>query len=127
MSRESERLREIVEALDGSLSLRVGAVMPLFNRGNAEDLLLAMPFEFQADFLGWCLRMRQGGTPLRPWTPEFAQGFDAVCQWMAAMAAETQEDVQATERVDPRLDEGFLFEDNSVLDKSHELPRKVAA
>lgn len=127
MSRESDRLREIVEALDGSTSLQVGAVMPMFNRSNVEELFLAMPNGFRADFLGWCLRMRQGGAPAREWAAEFAQGFDAVCQWMVATAAETAEDVRATEAVDAHLDEGFLFEDNSVPDKGHELPRKAAA
>ena len=127
MSRESERLREIVEALDGSTSLQVGAVMPLFNRSNVEELFLAMPNGFRGDFFGWCLRMRQGGAPLREWAPAFAQGFDAVCHWMAAKAAETAEDVRTTGEAAPRLDEGFPFEDNSVPEKSHELPRKAAA
>jgi hypothetical protein len=126
MSRESERLREIVEALDGSTSLQVGAAMPLFNRSNVEELLLAMPIGFRADFLGWCLRMLEGGAPLREWAPEFAQGFDAVCTWMAATARETAEDVRTTEKAEPQLDDGVPFQDNEVPERSHELPRKAA-
>lgn len=124
MSRESDRLLEIVEALDGSTSLQVGATMPLFNRGNANELLFAMPLPFRADFLSWCSRMRKGGPPLRDWTPEFAQGFAAVCQWIDEKAAEAAEDDRATERADPRLDGGLPFEDRRVT--SHEPPRKAA-
>ncbi len=91
MKRESDRLREIVEALDGSTSLQVGTVMPLLNRGNVEELFSAMSDAFRADFLGWCFRLRQGGAPLREWTPEFAQGFAAACHWMDQQVAEVSE------------------------------------
>lgn len=82
MSTASDRLREIVEALGGSTSLLVGAIVPLLGHDDVSELVLAMPDATRADFLAWCSRMRAGGPPLREWSPEFAHGFDAVCRWM---------------------------------------------
>jgi hypothetical protein len=126
MSRESDRLREIVEALDGSTSLQVGAIMPLFNRSNVGELIVAMPDAFRADFLGWCFRLRQGGRPLQEWAPEFAQGFAAVCQWMEQKAAEAAEDVRTTGIEQLTVDDGLPYEDTKLPEHSHDLPRKAA-
>ena len=121
------RMAELIEAFDGSATLQVEAIMGLFRPNNVEELITEMPAAFRKRFLEWCFALSRGGPPLGELEHAFAQGFDAVRQWMVATAAETAEDVRTTEEADLRLDEGFPFEDNSVPDKSHELPRKACA
>jgi hypothetical protein len=94
MSRESERMAEVIEALDGSATLQVEAVMGLFRPDNVEELVDEMPEGFRTRFLEWCFALHRGGPPLGEWEPAFARGFDAVRDWIdgqlspAALSAE---------------------------------------
>jgi hypothetical protein len=94
MSRESERMAELIEAFDGSATLQVEAIMGLFRPDNVEDLVAEMPEAFRTRFLEWCFALRQGGPALDAWEPWFARGFDAVRGWIdgqlspAAVSAE---------------------------------------
>lgn len=125
MNGDRDRIRELVDVFEGSTSLQVGAIMGLFGPGNVEELILAMPDAFRADFLSWCFKLRQGGPPLGDWTPEFAHGFEAVCRWMdEQLAAELAKDMNAD--VESTLTDALRFEDVTLPKGSHDPPRKAA-
>jgi hypothetical protein len=76
------RMTELIQAFDGSTSLQVGAIMGLFEDGNVDELIAAMPEDFRPRFVEWCERMHAGGEPLGVWEPLFKRGFDAVRGWL---------------------------------------------
>jgi len=82
MTDRKARMRELIEAFDGSTSLQVEAIMHLFDWDNVAELAAAMPDGFREHFAEWCSLIRAGGAPLENWEPEFARGFDAVCKWL---------------------------------------------
>jgi hypothetical protein len=80
------RMMELIQAFDGSTSLQVGAIMPLFADDNVDELIAAMPDNFRPNFVEWCARLRAGGAPLGKWELDFAHGFEAVRGWLIRAA-----------------------------------------